>query len=290
MAKTIEYFCKVQKNGWMLNIRVKSTIISDINPTSIGGIINADDRVIYFKYNAVFNVLSSTSATCFYVTKSKISIENSCFSRCAAFGGNEAYGNIGRIQNSNVKINEFSSFHCPFSTSYAGDSLFYFASCGASFKHFNSSFNIGGDGSPVFRSGSNISDYEVKFLTCSSCVDWAFLECYQIIECEKCAFINSTLVTDCMICASQGSLFDTCYFFQMTQAKPKFKNSVTLRNCCSDVEISGYSLTINSNINNVALPLLNKPSCRGIIILYSCKKHSRNSISFAFLITLMILR
>ena len=263
--------------------KVTRTKISDINPNSIGGIIKTDNGEVIFQYNIVSNVLSSTSAACFYITNSKINIENSCFTRCTAKGGQSHFGNIGRIISTKVKISHFSSFQCPFSTSYCGDSLFRFESCGASIKHFNSSFNFGVEGSPVFRTDNNISSYEVKFVTCSSCIDWAFLECYHVICYEKCSFINSTLVTNYMICASQGSIFDTCYFFQMTTSKPKFQNSVILKNCCSDETITNYQMTVYSNINVANFPILNKPLCKGEIIC-SCKKSSRNHANHAFLI------
>ena len=262
---------------------VTRTIISDINPTSIGGIIKVNKGEVIFKYNEVSNIISSTSAACFFVEESKINIKNSCFKRCAANGGNEAYGNIGNIKSTSVKICDFSSFQCSFSTSQAGDSLFYFVSCGASIKCFNSSFNIGVKGSPVFRSDNNVSTYEVKFLTCLSCVDWAFLECYHINYYEKCSFINSTLVTDYMIVASQGSIFDTCYFFQMTKTKTRFLYSVTLLNCSADEEISGYQLAIYSNTNEVAFPILIKPLCKGANIC-TCKRLSGNNSNIAFLI------
>ena len=263
--------------------KVTRTTISDIKPASPGGIINVNNGVVIFQNNNVYSIISSTFAACFYIQNSKIIIENSCFSMCAASGENERFGNVGYIISSSVKISEFSSFQCSFSTSQCGDSLFGFVSCGSSIKHFNSSFNLGVYGSPVFRSDNNASAYEVKFLTCLSCADWALLESYHVIYCEKCSFINSSHVTNYMIAAAQGSIFDTYYFFQMSSI-PKFRCSVTLKNCCSDEVISGYALTIYANFNNVVLPVINKPACRGAFIFSSCKRQSRKNIAERLLI------
>ena len=67
---------------------------------------------------------------------------------------------------------------------------------------------------------------------------------------EKCSFINSTQVSDYMIVAEQNTVFDTCYFFQMT-TKTFFWKTVVMKNCFADRVISGYSLTTYSDIEKI---------------------------------------
>jgi hypothetical protein len=103
----------------------------------------------------------------------------------------------------------------------------------------------------------------------------------------KCSFINSTKVTSYMIATYQGSIFDSCNFFQMT-TKTKFNNKVTLINCCSDEPISGYEITVYSNIDDFIFPVLKKPVCKGANIC-SLKRCSKKQTFTFYLITLTMM-
>lgn len=265
---------------------VLSTKITDIKPTMVGGIICIDSSEVNFKYNIVYNVVSSTSAACFYVTNSKINIENSCFTRCSGKSKDEVFGNIGDIQKSNVKIKEMSSYLCSFSLTQYADSVLRFSSCGATITNFNTSYSHGAYGAASFRTESNTSAFNVCFMTCSSCIEWGFLEAYNIVFIEKSSFINSTQVTTLIVRAPAGTVFNSCYFFQMT-TKTKFDGKVTLINCCSDETISGYSLTVYSSVNDVVLPILKQPLCKGKFIC-SLNKYPKKHVNTLYLITTLL--
>ena len=257
--------------------------ISDINPTVVGGIINVDNGEVIFKNNEVLNIISSTSAPCFFITNSKLNISNSCFTRCAARGGNGAFGNIGDIQSRGIRFDRISAFQCSFSTSQTGDSVFSFSSCSDFVKNYNSSYCYGLDGSCTFRSSSNTISFDVSFMTCSSGIDCTFVENYHFIPFKKCAFINSTKVTSYMICSLGVSLFDSCCFFMM--ANTKFCYSVSLVNCYSDEAISGYSLTVCSNINDVLLPIPRKPLCK--IGAFCTNKNNQKNLQRPYFLVVM---
>ena len=237
------------------------SIIRDIRPTRIGGIINIDKGEILFNNNIVSNVISSTYAACFYATNSNICIKDSCFTYCAGSGGNEKPGNIGYIQKSNVKILRISAYLCSFSTSQSADSVFRFVSCSTSMIDYNSSFCYGVSGAAGFTSVANITAYTIKFMICLSGVDWSFVECNHIATYEKCSFINSSKMTGYMVASTEGSVFDTCCFFPMNGIS-NFRGTITLKNCWSDVSIKGYYLTVYSTMDEANIPILKKPLCR----------------------------
>lgn len=271
----------------MVLFTITRTRIININPTSIGGIICVDKGEINFKYNEVSNIISSTTAACCYVTSSKISIENSCFSRCAGQGSDNQYGNVGDIRDSSVKIYGISTFQCSFSKSHCADSVLRMYSCSSLIEHYNSSFCLGNSGSASFRSDANSSLFDVKFLTCASGADWSSLECNHAVYYERCAFINTTKITSYIVAPYKDSILDTCYFFLMAETTPRFRYDVSLINCCSDEAIEGYSLTVYANANDVIFPIFRKPSCK-VAIICSCRRNSRKSTLSVNLIVMIL--
>ena len=265
----------------------KSTL-SDINPTNVGGIINANGCELNFKYNFVSNIISSTSASCFYLTNSNVSVKNSCFMRCSAGGGDGKYGNVGDIQTSKVKLKEISSFLCSFSYSKSGDSVFRFLTCDVSTSNYNSSFchSIGGAASFRFESGT--CDIDFSYVTCSSGIAYAFIECNNIADYNKCAFVNSTEVTLALLVIKEGSILNNCYFIQMT-TKNKFYTTVTLNNCYADENINGYTLNVFTDNSEVLLPSVKNPKCKGKIIC-TIKRAIRKQPVLLHLIILLINR
>lgn len=265
------------------------TKISDISPATVGGIINANKGEVIFKYNEVSNVTSSTTAACFFIKESKLNIENSCFTRCAGNGANEAFGNIADIQSTTAKINSISAFQCSFSTTQNADSAFRFLSCSALINHYNSSYCYGKNGAVTIRTDSNTSIFDVRYMTCIAGIDCFLIECWNIVSFEKSSFINSTRIIEYSISAVQGSIFDTCYFFQMPATVSKrIRYKVSLINCCSDDAISGYTLTVYSNTNDAVALNIKKPICKGALNC-TCKRYTRKqSISIYFVIITLI--
>ena len=206
--------------------------------------------------------------------------------RCTGSGGDGSYGNVGHIQTSRILINSISAFLCSFSTSQCVDSIFRFLSCGASISHFNSSFCHSADGSATTRSDSNTSAFDTSYMTCNSGVSWALIESTNAVSFKKCSFINLTKVTSYMIVAYQRSIFDSCNFFQMTPTKPKFYYKVTLINCCSDESISGYTITVYSNIDDFIFPVLKEPECKRANV--SPKRCSKRQLIYWIINRLMI--
>ena len=261
--------------------------ICDVKPNRAGGIISADNSEVNFKNNIVSNIVSSTTAACIYGTNSIFNVENNCFTRCTAKGDNDAFGNVADFSSSTVKIRSVSAALCSYSTSYCGDSVFRFDACGASVHDFNSTFCHGLYGSATLRSSNNRSIFDVKFISCTNAVDYVSLECIHVCDIEKSSFINITKIGSYMIYVAQGSVFNSCYFFQMT-TKTKFYYQVQLRNCVSDEKLSGYSLTVYSNTNKVIITVLNKPNCKGKAILNSCSKRPQRSLGPIILIFIVM--
>ena len=271
-----------------MSIDIKCTKIINIKPNKAGGIIRVDQGTVNFKNNFVFGVISSTSAACFLVTNSTIKLKNTCFIQCAAGGGDCSYGNIGDILTSNLKINQISTLQCSNSTSKTGDSSFRFHTSGVSITSYNSSFCYGYGGSVLFISFSNRSDYKMRYVICSDGANYALLEFLHVALFERFSFINSTKVTSFMLYIPAKSVFDTCYFYMMTNKTRFSNNNVVLKNCCSDEEINSFPLTIYSNIDDAAMPYIRKPLCIGNSNICSVKaSHHRLSI-FYFIITFLL--
>ena len=265
---------------------IHSTIISDLKPSKVGGIVYIDSGEVNFNYIIATNITSSTYAACFYISNSKIKIKRCCFTKCAGNAGNEAFGNVGYVLTSSAVITDFSALFCSFSISQCADSLLFFKSCGSLIDNFNSSFCYGCYGAAIFRSDQNVSTFDARFITCLSGIDFSFLENYHVMSFESCAFINSTQVTNYMIIAEQNSVFDTCYFFQMT-TKTLFWKTVVMKNCFADKEISGYSLTTYSKIEEVDDLYTKKLICKRKMIL-SRQRYYKKQISLIHCVVLVL--
>ena len=265
---------------------IKNSVFNDIKPKQSGGIININDGNISFQYNFVSNIISSTTASCFYSYKSIISIENSCFTRCTAAHGNSVFGNVGEMSTSTVKLNDISAYLCSFSAEKCGDSVFRFIYCGTSIANYNSSFCICNVGSPAYRSDSNTSEISIRFIACLSGVGYAFIENHHTALYEKCIFINSTQVSNTMINTYQNSIFNSCYFFSMT-TKTKFSSKVILKNCFSDELISEYSLTTYSSGNDCVLPIINKPNC-SVRRQITCRRTTQRNNSYLCIVLVLL--